>query len=149
MTLKSKQYKLTELVSPVCYKTYGEFAWNFFGQDIITDIDLIASTYKAKYGYKPYINNGATFTESGLRINIDSLVKAKKGAYVSGHILAIAFDFKDQKGKHEQLWQHIKDLIVNKKLKRFKRLEDRKSAPTWTHTDGFQTPDGLLQVFKG
>ena len=86
-------FTLQELVSPIIYKTYGSFAWNFFNPDMLEDLDTLRKLWK-----RPLIINnwhkGGSYKESGLRCNIDSIVKSKTKPYMSGHVLGRAFDIK-------------------------------------------------------
>lgn len=140
-----KYFTIKELVSPQVYKKFGEGAWMFFDENILRDLDKIRMTW----GKPIIINNGKSFTESGLRDNLCTLVKGKKTLYLSAHLMGKAFDLKDKGGDHAGLWNHCYKMISNGGLTIFKRLEDRASAPTWVHIDSYRTPNGKLRVFKG
>jgi len=136
---KCKYYKIQELVSPQTYKKFGEGAWMFFGEDELKDIDTIREVY----GSPIKINDGISFTQSGLRDD-DNI-----GTSLSAHKMGKAFDLKCIKGNHTALWGCVSKLITAGKLRVLRRLENRKSAPTWTHVDSYRTSDNKLLVFRG
>lgn len=149
---KCKYFGIKEIVSKIVYDfyvpKYGEnFVWGFFDEDDLKDLDTIRQTWE-----KPIIINnwafGGDLSQCGLRCNLDPLVKAKKTPYCGGHNFAKGFDLHDKGGNNAGLWKHIRDLIQNKKLKKFRRLENIKSTPTWVHTDSLQTNDGGLVIFN-
>ena len=140
---KCKYFKIQELVSPVVYNKWGDMAWMFFNPEVLKDLDTIRETY----GSPIVINNwsvGGNLRQCGLRSNMDEMVKAKKTLYLSAHCLACGFDLHASNGNNKSLWQHCYNLILNKKLKMFKRLENLKDTPTWTHCDAFQTNSGIV-----
>lgn len=134
---KCTYYTIKELISPIVYNQWSDRAWMFFDEDVLRDLDTIRETY----GSGIIINNWATggnLKQCGLRSNMDELVKSKKTLYLSAHCFAKGFDLHCAKGNNQKLWQHVYNLILNKKLKKFKRLENIKVTPTWTHADCFQ-----------
>lgn len=134
---KCTYYTIKELVSPVVYNQWGDRAWMFFDEDVLRDLDTIRETYRSEI----IINNwarGGNLKQCGLRSNMDEMVKNKKTLYLSAHCLAKGFDLHCKYGHNQKLWQHVYNLILNKKLKKFKRLENLKATPTWTHCDTFQ-----------
>ena len=140
---KCKYFKIQELVSPIVYNKWGDMAWMFFNPEVLKDLDTIRETY----GSPIIINNwtrGGSLKQCGLRSNMDEMVKAKKILYLSAHCLACGFDLHASNGNNKSLWQHCYNLILNKKLKMFKRLENLKDTPTWTHCDAFQTNSGII-----
>lgn len=133
---KCVYFGIKELVSPIVYNQWGEKAWMFFSEDTLRDLDYI----RESYGSPIIINNWATgLKQCGLRSNMDELVKSKKTLYLSAHCLAKGFDLHCKYGHNQKLWQHVYNLILNKKLKKFRRLESLKATPTWTHADCFQS----------
>lgn len=98
--MKSKYFKLKELVSEQVYRKYGEMCWDFFDPRLIKTIDFL----KEHYGWTITINNylwGGEFQQRGLRCNFDSIVKNKtmeNELYLSAHVRGQAVDF-DVKGK--------------------------------------------------
>ena len=88
-----EHFKLQELVSPIVYQKYGQFAWNFFDSRFLQDIDLL----RKKWGKPLVVNNwekGGGYKQSGLRCNVDPLVKGKTEPYLSAHCLGRAVDIK-------------------------------------------------------
>ncbi len=144
---KCKYFKAKELVSRDVYLRFGDQSYQFFDEDVLADLDTIRETW----GSEIIINNWyakGSYNESGLRSNVDSLVRLKKGIYLSAHCLACGFDLKPKNGKYELLHTHIANLIKTKKLKKFRRLESFKKTPTWVHVDAFQTPNNQLVIFS-
>ena len=144
---KCKWFKAYELVSKAVYNKFGELSWQFFDADVLADLDTIRETWGASIT----INNwywGGQYNESGLRSNIDSILKGKKTLYLSSHVLGCGFDLKDGRGRNAELHAHICNLIKQKKLRKIRRVEDLKSTPTWCHCDAFQTTNDVLTVFK-
>ena len=89
-------FGIQELVSPIVYQRYGHFAWNFFDERTLQDLDLT----REKWGKPLVINNwknGGGYTQSGLRCNVDPLVKGKTEPYLSAHCLGRGFDIKPVK----------------------------------------------------
>lgn len=152
MTYKCKHFGIKELVSKTVYNfyqsRYGEaFIWSFFDEDILKDLDTI----REEWGKSIIINNwafGGSLSQCGLRANVDPMVKGKTSPYLSGHCLAKGFDLHDQAGDNKGLYNLVCRLIKEGKLKKFKRVENFVSTPTWVHTDALQTPDGKLQIFS-
>lgn len=152
---KSKFFGIKELVSKVVYdyytKLYGvsggeALMWSFFDALFLQDLDTI----RANWGRPITINNwhlGGQYEESGLRCNVDSLVKGKTTPYCGGHNFAKAGDLKDSKGENSKLHDFVCGLINQGKLKVIRRIENIKNTPTWTHCDSFQTPNDKLLIF--
>ena len=138
-------FKIQELVSEKVYKKFGKFAWSFFDTEILQELDEI----RRFHGMPIIINNwtcGGSFSQCGLRCNIDSLVKNKKDVYCSAHIMGKAFDL--HSNNNVKLYEDIKFLISNGNLKHFKRLESPKSTNYgWVHVDSFRTKDNKLEIF--
>ena len=135
---KCTNFSIKELVSPIVYEKWGEQAWMFFSEDTLRDLDYIRDSY----GSSIIINNwarGGTLKQCGLRSNMDDLVKSKKTLYLSAHTMGKGFDLHCFYGHNNKLWQHVYGLISKGKLKSFRRLENLKDTPTWTHADSFQS----------
>lgn len=131
-------FNIKELVSPIVYKVWGEKAWMFFDEDVLKELDYIRETFGAPI----IINNwasGGTLEQCGLRSNKDKIVMNKKTLYLSGHVLAKAFDLHNGYGNHRKLYEHIYDLIKTGKLKKFKRLENFNNTITWVHVDTYNS----------
>lgn len=129
-------FGIKELVSPIVYDKWGEQAWMFFSADVLEDLDTIRDTYKSPIIINNWANN---LKQCGLRSNMDELVKSKKTLYLSAHTMGKGFDLHCMYGHNKKLWEHCYNLILHKKLKTFKRLENFKDTPTWIHIDGFQS----------
>lgn len=130
--MKSKYFKLQELVSQEVYNKYGELAWQFIDERLIITLDELREHFN-----KPItINNwlwGGTLEQRGLRANKDPLVANKKGYYISQHVLGRAVDL-NVKGLTAQ--EVYNEILRNKdKFKYLKRMENIKDTPTWTHID--------------
>ena len=135
---KCKYFNIKELVSNNVYSVWGEQAWMFFDPDVLNDLDTI----RQQWGRGIIINNwssGGNLSQCGLRSNIDPIVKEKKSLYLSAHCMSKGFDLHDTKGSNKALFQLCYDLIEQKKLKKFKRLENISNTPTWVHIDCFQS----------
>lgn len=128
-----KYFRLQELVSPLVFEKYGQFAWYFFDSEFLEDID----TLREAWGKPLIINNwhnGGHYKESGLRCNRDNIVKNKTQPYLSGHVLGRAVDIKPLKiADVSNLYLTVIDNFKN--FKKLSRLEDIKKAPTWVHVD--------------
>lgn len=144
MIYKCEHFGIKELVSPIVYNKWGEQAWMFFNPLVLEDLDTIRETW----GSSIIINNWATggnLKQCGLRSNMDDMVKAKKTLYLSAHCLACGFDLHAGNGLNNKLWSHCYQLILHKKLKTFKRLEDLKLTTGWVHIDSFQSNQIIFQ----
>ena len=147
MVYKCKWFTLKELVSPAVYARFGEFAWYFLDEGMKKDIDILREFI---WGKSLTINNyawGGTYKESGLRCNTDSIVKAKKTPYLSGHVLGRAFDIKPENLK--DVPELFKKIQLNfHKLSTVSRMESLKSAPTWIHLDNLGDRGCNIQIFS-
>jgi len=143
---KCIHFGIKELVSPIVYNKFGEQAWQFFGRDELEDLDTIRETWGSSITINDWANGGQ-YQESGLRSNMDSLVKGKNTLYCGAHCYAKGFDLKDKMGRNAKLHAHVCNLISKGKLKSFRRVENLKSAPTWVHADSFQTQNNKLVIF--
>jgi hypothetical protein len=141
---KCQYFKIQELVSPIVFKTYGEFAWSFFDENLLKDLDSIRELTGS-----PLIVNGnfrgCSYIESGLRCNMDSIVAIKKQPYLSAHVLGRAFDIKSRKLSSQKLYDFI--LTNQHKFKAIKRMEDIKKTPTWVHIDSLNTNNNNIAIF--
>lgn len=143
---KCDYFVIQELVSPVVFNTFGDFAWSFFDEKYLQDLDLIREVS----GSPIIINDwlwGGKFTQSGLRTNIDPIVVAKKRPYCSGHVLAKGFDLKDGNGNNRELYERVWRLMLQGRLKGFTRLEHIQHTPSWVHVDGLRTASGQPEIF--
>lgn len=154
---KCKYFGIKELVSKIVYQKFGDFAWSFFDEDVLKDLDDIREGWEAylktrfpkdKAGI--IINNWATggeLSQCGLRTNADPLVKAKSSVYCSGHCLAKAFDGHPVNGRYKEFHNFVCDFINQGKTRKIKRVENFNSTPTWCHIDAFQTSNNQLSIF--
>lgn len=129
-------FGIKELVSPIVYEKWGNQAWMFFDEQALKDLDYIRETYGSPIIINNWNNN---LKQCGLRSNMDEMVKNKKTLYLSAHTMGKGFDLHCFYGHNNKLWQHCYNLILSGKLKSFKRLENVKDTPTWTHIDSFQS----------
>ena len=130
--MKSKYFKIQELVSENVYKKYGEKAWEFIDTRLIKVLDLL----REHFGKPVTINNwcfGGTLHQRGLRANKDEIVTSKKDYYISQHCLGKAVDFNVKGLSAQEVYQEILD---NKdKFYLISRIENIKDTPTWVHID--------------
>ena len=138
---KNQYFGIKELVSPIVYNKWGQNSWMFFNEEILRELDLIRETY-----YSPIIINnwssGGSLKQCGLRSNLDEIVKGKTNKnqlYLSAHTMACGFDLHCKYGHNDKLFNHVLNLIKNKKLKQFKRLENFENTKTWVHLDCFNS----------
>lgn len=144
---KCKHFMIRELVSPKVYEKFGDFAWSFFDEDIVKDLDFV----RGQWGSGIIINDyafGGQYKESGLRCNVDSIVVTKVVPYLSGHVLAKGFDLKPKNKDIEGFYNFLWDLMKTGKLKKFRRLENIKYTPSWVHIDALQTMNNLPEIFS-
>lgn len=134
---KCKYFKLQELVSPVVFNKYGEFAWSFFDEKILKDLDKIRETFGKAITINSWLYGGNT-TQCGLRCNLDKLVKDKTTVYCSAHTMGKAFDL--HCSDNVKLFDLIYKMIISGELSAIKRLESQQSTHNgWVHVDSFQT----------
>lgn len=130
--MKSKYFKIYELVSDKVYTIYGERAWQFFDHRLIETIDYIKELFKVPITINDWEWRG-NFKQRGLRENTCQIVKDKTNnniTYLSAHVLGMAVDF-DVKGyTAEQVRQKI--IEVQDQLPHPIRLEKNVS---WIHLD--------------
>lgn len=135
---KCAYFGIKELVSKQVYKKFGEKAWMFFDPEVKEDLDTI----REANGAGIIINNWATggsLSQCGLRCNLDPLVLAKTTIYCSAHCMGKGFDLHDSLGRNVRLHSLVIDLIKQKKLKAFRRVEALNSTPGWVHVDTFDS----------
>ena len=139
---KCKYYKLQELVPPDVYQKFGDFAWRFFGENELKDIDTIR-----EYHGPITINNwhiGGNLRNCGLRTNLYE----KNKLYCSAHLMGKAFDLHSSNIK--KLYSDINILFAGGKLKAIKRIESPLTTKyNWCHVESFRTDKKELEVFMG
>lgn len=134
---KCKYFKLQELVSPIVFNHYGDFAWSFFDANILRDLDKIRKQFGKSITINTWLYGGNT-TQCGFRSNMDKLVKDKKTLYCSAHCMGKAFDL--HSSDNINLFDLIYKMINCGELSTLKRLESRQSTKDgWVHIDGFQS----------
>ena len=143
---KCKHFTIKELVSPQVYNKFGEFAWKFFDERFLKDLDTIR-----EYHGPITINNwcyGGKNTQCGLRTNVDPLVKGKKTLYCSAHIMGKAADL--HSSDNRKLYKDVEKLFNEGKLLVITRMESAESTKYgWCHVDCFQpNTSGKLEIFK-
>ena len=142
---KSKYFKVYELVSKEVYNSFSESTiMNRINGDLLKLIDWI----REESGVPIIINNwknGGTFSQRGLRSNMDQIVKdsTKNGKVtLSPHVLFMAVDMNPtlSSGKSaEWLWNWIKDNAHNAPCNF--RMENKtatvnyKGEVSWVHVD--------------
>ena len=135
MIFKCKFFNIKELVSPLVFKKFGEFAWKFFDEDVLKDLDTIR-----EYHGSITINDwawGGSLKQCGLRCNKDEIVATKKDVYCSAHIMACGFDL--HSSNISKLYNDVEFLIKNKRLKKIRRIENKQTTKcAWCHVDSFQ-----------
>lgn len=137
MIYKCRHFKLQELVSPIVFDKYGEFAWSFFDENILKDLDTIRQRFGSAIVINSWLFGGQT-TQCGLRSNMDSLVKEKKTLYCSAHCMGKAFDLHAY--DNAALFDLIYKMINQGELLAIKRLESRSNTQDgWVHIDSFQS----------
>ena len=141
MIYKCKYFKLQELVPPDVYQKYGDFAWCFFDEDILKDLDTI----RAKHGAIT-INNwsfGGNLRNCGFRSNLYENSKL----YCSSHLCGKAFDLHSV--NNHKLYNDIHELFKQGKLKAIKRIESPKTTKyAWIHIDSYRTDNKELVIFE-
>lgn len=131
-------FDIRELVDKETYDKYGEKAWQFMCPRLLHTMLVI----RKELDKSITVNNwhiGGSFSQRGLRTNMQPIVKAKKNLYLSAHLMGRALDF-DVKGmtSHEvRNW-----LVANaSKLPYPIRLENKFAKTgkeiTWVHLDVF------------
>ena len=130
--MRSRYFKIQELVSEAVYKKYGEKSWEFIDSRLIKVLDLLREHFN-----KPItVNNwlwGGNLQQRGLRANKDELVANKKDYYISQHCLGKAVDFNVKGLSAQEVYDEILRNI--EKFYLISRIENIKDTPTWVHID--------------
>ena len=144
---KCKWFTLKELVSPAVYQKFGEFAWYFLKPEMLMDLDTLREDIWCNPLFINTWSFGGSYKESGFRCNTDSIVKAKKVPYCSGHVLGRAFDIKPE--RIEDVPKLYKKIQLNfHKFKAVSRMEIITSAPTWVHLDDLEDRKSQIIIFN-
>lgn len=130
--MKSKYFKIQELVSRNVYEKYGEKSWEFIDCRLIKVLDSLREHFN-----KPIIINdwyfGGNLQQRGLRANYDEMVRNKKDYYISQHCLGKAADLNVKGMTAQDVYEEI---LKNKdKFYLISRIENIKDTPTWIHVD--------------
>lgn len=136
--MKSKYFKIQELVSKAVYEKYGEKSWEFIDERLIKTLDLLREHFN-----KPItVNNwifGGNLHQRGLRANKDEIVKSKSDYYISQHCLGKAVDLNVKGMTAQEVYEEI---LKNKsKFPLISRIENIKNTPTWVHIDVANTDE--------
>ena len=135
---KTKHFALTELVHPQVLKAIGaNNSWMRLDRLVLEDIDFI----REEWGDSIYINLGVNDSR-GLRPPNDP-----DGAFYSVHKQGKAFDLIPKNGDTKGLWNLVKKLIEDEKLKSINTLEDLSFTPTWVHVANMNI-EGNLYIVK-
>ena len=136
--MKSKYFKIQELVSKAVYEKYGEKSWEFIDERLIKTLDLLREHFN-----KPItVNNwifGGNLHQRGLRANKDEIVKSKSDYYISQHCLGKAVDLNVKGMTAQEVYEEI---LKNKsKFPLISRIENINNTPTWVHIDVANTDE--------
>ncbi len=140
--MKSKYFKLKELVSEDVLAKYGDKAWEFLDDRLIITLDQIREALG-----KPMVVNTSSMKQRGYRANKDPMVANKSGYYCSQHTMGRAVDFHVIGMSIEEVYNYIKENY--KQFPYLRRLEHIESAPTWVHIDLANTGSEELVIFRG
>lgn len=121
-------FEIKELVCDHTYARYGEAAWQFLDTDFLHCLLVIRRDILKRPMWCNHHSKG--IYQKGLRCNLCQLVKEKKVAYISAHVLGKAGDFSVDGLTADQVRQII---IKNQGLLPYPiRMED---GVTWLHFD--------------
>ena len=146
--MKSKYFKIQELVSKQTYEKYGEKSWIFLDERLILTLDALREYFNAPIT----VNNwlwGGNLQQRGLRTNCDEIVKnktLKNSLYVSQHCLGKAVDFNVKNHKVKDVYKVI--LENPKAFPYIKRIENINKTPTWVHIDIANTENENIIIFN-
>lgn len=144
--MKSKYFKIQELVSDGVYKKYGDKSWEFIDDRLVETLDQL----REFFGRPITVNNwyfGGNLSQRGYRANKDPMVNGKSGYYCSQHCMGRAVDFNVKDLSTQEVYNMIVDNID--KFPHIKRLEHIDTAKTWTHIDLSNTSKNELVIFRG
>ena len=91
--MKSKYFKIEELVCRHVYEKFGDKAWMFIDDRLIETLNLLREKI---LGVPMIINtwkDGGGYSQRGLRCNRCQIVREKTSPYLSAHILGKGVDF--------------------------------------------------------
>ena len=141
-----KYFNIKELVSKQVYNKYKEKCWSFFCMELLeTLLVLRRDILQCPMTINNWSNKGS-YSQRGLRCNMDSIVKEKDTIYLGAHCLGQGVDFHTNKYSAIECRQIIRekqDLLPHPI-----RLENDKSAPTWIHVDVCNTTEDKVIEFS-
>ena len=146
--MKSKYFKIQELVSKQTYEKYGEKSWIFLDERLILTLDALREYFNDPIT----VNNwlwGGNLQQRGLRTNCDEIVKnktLKNSLYVSQHCLGKAVDFNVKNHTVQDVYKVI--LENPKAFPYIKRIENINKTPTWVHIDIANTENENIIIFN-
>lgn len=146
--MKSKYFKIQELVSKQTYEKYGEKSWIFLDERLILTLDALREYFNDPIT----VNNwlwGGNLQQRGLRTNCDEIVKnktLKNSLYVSQHCLGKAVDFNVKNHTVKDVYKVI--LENPKAFPYIKRIENINKTPTWVHIDIANTENENIIIFN-
>lgn len=91
--MKSKYFKIEELVCRHVYEKFGDKAWMFIDSRLVETLNLLREKI---LGVPMIINtwkDGGGYSQRGLRCNRCQLVREKTAPYLSAHVLGKGADF--------------------------------------------------------
>ena len=124
-----RYFTVQELVCEHVYSRFGESSWQFFTTDFLHVLLIL----RRDILQAPMVCNTKTLRQRGMRCNMCDIVRQKKQAYMSAHVLGQAGDFTVSGMTAEQARQKIR---ANASLLPCNvRVEDK---VTWLHIDVLQ-----------
>lgn len=145
--MKSKYFKIQELVSKNVYDKYGDKCWEFINPKIIIFLDRLRKDLDKPITVNNWFWKGE-FQQRGLRANKDPMVIMKNDYYLSQHCLGNAVDFNVKDMSIKEVYNYIIN-NYNKYMDCISRIENIDTAPTWVHVDCANTNSDALVVFRG
>ena len=135
--MKSKYFKIEELVCRHVYEKFGDRAWMFIDDRLIETLNLLREKI---LGVPMIINtwkDGGGYSQRGLRCNRCQIVREKTSPYLSAHILGKGVDFNASGMTAEQARNEI--IKAQVLLPWPIRLE---KGVSWVHLDVYDNGDG-------
>lgn len=143
--MRSKYFKIQELVSPELYKEKGDMCWLFIDRNLIITLDTLREFFDAPITVNNWLYGG-NLKQRGLRANKDQIVVDKKRYYVSQHCLGKAVDINVKGFTPEEVYDKI--IKHHNKFPYITRIENINNTPTWTHIDCANTDSDELVIFN-
>ena len=142
--MKSKYFKITELVCKHTHDRFKDNAWMFIDEKLVETLDILKE--KIFPNNRIIINNwnaGGKYSQRGLRCNICDEAKTKTTKnthYLSAHCLGKGTDMTIEGISAPEARKIIEK---NQVLLPYPiRLESDKLAPTWVHLDVYNNGTG-------